>query len=258
MFVTTCGKVNPEVIRKANQTAEELGLSYIPRNKRSIPDHMNEYDQDCLVIGKERAELYTREGKSDPFFFHPNSASFRIKRVLRNESDPLIEIAELEEGMSFLDCTLGLASDSIIASHVCGESGEVVGIEANKYISHIIAKGLKEWKSPLRELNEAMSRITVMNGYFEEVLRSFPDNRYDVVYFDPMFEEALTDSNGINPIRNWAHYSGLSNEVVTQAKRVAKKRVILKEHYQSPLFDKLNFKVQKRPSSKFHFGVITV
>ena len=78
----------------------------------------------------------------------------------------------------------------------------------------------------------------------------------DVVYFDPMFEEALTDSTGINPIRNWAAYTPLTAEVIEEAKRVARKRIVMKNHYHSPLFDQHGFQVIKRPSAKFHFGVI--
>lgn len=258
MFVTTCGRANQEVIEKAYKTAEVLDIPYIPRKKRSISHHMNLHGQDCLVIGKERLELHSREENSGPFFFHPNSASFRIKRVMRGEIDPLIEAADLKEGMSFLDCTLGLASDSIVASHIVGEKGRVVGIEANKYISHILHHGLKDWVSPLDELNSAMNRITVINGHFQKELKGIPDDAFDVVYLDPMFEEALTHSHGINPIRQWANYTGITKEGIEEAKRVAKKRVVLKEHYQSPLFKELGFDVIKRPSAKFHFGIIRV
>jgi 16S rRNA G966 N2-methylase RsmD len=258
VFVTTCGRANQEVIEKAYKTAEILDIPYIPRKKRSILHHMNLQEKDCLVIGKERLELHTREENSEPFFFHPNSASFRIKRVMRGETDPLIEACDLKEGMSFLDCTLGLASDSIIASHIVGEKGRVVGVEANKYISHILHHGLQDWVSPLHELNSAMNRITVINGHFQEELKGIPDDAFDVVYLDPMFEEALTDSHGINPIRHWASYSGLTKEGIKQAIRVAKKRVVLKEHYQSPLFKELGFDVNKRPSAKFHFGILRV
>lgn len=256
MFVTTCGRANQSVIEKAQQAANTLSIPYVPRKKRSIRSHMENTYQDCLVIGKERLELHTREGKGEPFFFHPNSASFRIKRLMRGETDPLIEAAGLKEGMTFLDCTLGLASDSIIASHIVGEAGNVTGIEANKYISHILTHGLKEWVSPLQALNSAMNRITVLNGQFQEELKKIPDDAFDVVYLDPMFEEALADSHGINPIRQWASYTGVTKEGIEEAKRVAKNRVVLKEHYQSPLFEEMGFEVLKRPSAKFHFGLI--
>ena len=37
---------------------------------------------DVLVAGKNRYELY-RIGMEEPFFFHPNSAAFRLKRLVK-------------------------------------------------------------------------------------------------------------------------------------------------------------------------------
>ncbi|WP_175991619.1 class I SAM-dependent methyltransferase [Bacillus sp. Marseille-Q1617] len=255
MFVTTCGRANKNVIDEALQIAIELDIPYIERGKKSLIYHMEKQGQDCVMVGKERRELHKQKGE-EPFFFHPNSASFRIKRLMRGETDPMVEAAGLKEGMSFLDCTLGLASDSIIASHIVGPEGRVKGIEANKYIASIISAGLKNWTSPLAELNEAMKRVEVWQGSYEDRLKECSDKSVDIVYFDPMFEEGLTDSTGINPIRNWASYTPLTKESIEEAKRVARKKIVMKNHYQSPLFNEHGFEVIKRPSAKFHFGVI--
>ncbi|MCA1054553.1 class I SAM-dependent methyltransferase [Rossellomorea aquimaris] len=258
MFVTTCGRANEAVIEEALRIASKLDIPYIKRGKKSLTHHMDKNEMNCVVVGKERLELHKRDKHEEPFFFHPNSASFRIKRLMRGERDPMVDAAGLEEGMSFLDCTVGLASDSIIASHIVGPKGKVKGFEANPYIAHIISEGLKKWTSPLDELNEAMSRVEVIQQRFEEGLKECGDQSMDVVYFDPMFEEALTDSAGINPIRTWAAYTSITNEVMNEARRVAKMKIVMKNHYQSPLFEEHGFEVIKRPSSKFHFGVISV
>jgi hypothetical protein len=258
VFVTTCGRANENVINEAMRIASELNIPYIERGKKSLTYQMKKQDQDCVVVGKERLELHRKGEDDEPFFFHPNSASFRIKRLMRGEKDPMVEAAGLQQGMNFLDCTLGLASDSIIASHIVGNEGSIQGMEANKYIAAIIAEGLKNWTSPLAELNEAMKRIEVSQGNFEKRLRECADQSMDVVYFDPMFEEGLTDSTGINPIRTWASYTPITKEVITEAKRVAKYKVVMKNHYQSPLFEEHGFEVIKRPSAKFHFGVINL
>ncbi len=38
--------------------------------------------------------------------------------------------------MTVLDCTLGMASDSIVASYVVGESGKVTGLEGVSMASY--------------------------------------------------------------------------------------------------------------------------
>ncbi|WP_204553231.1 class I SAM-dependent methyltransferase [Bacillus ectoiniformans] len=254
MIITTSARTNETVITKAITASSELGLPYVKRNKRSIVALQEQYNSDCIVVAKERMEVHL-SGIEEPFFFHPNSASFRLKRMIRGERDPLIEAAGLTAGMSFLDCTLGLASDSIAASCIVGENGKVTGVEGNPVLAYIVSDGLKQWPAPFKELKESMHRIQVVNRRFEDMLASLPDDSYDVVYFDPMFEEAIS-SKGIDKLRGLALYEPLRAQTVTEAQRVAKKRVILKDHFRSSRFETLGFHQLQRPSSAFHFGVI--
>ncbi|MFZ7944193.1 hypothetical protein [Neobacillus sp. 19] len=98
--------------------------------------------QTVIVVGKDRVELFEK-GSTLPFFFHPNSAMFRIKRLLSGENDPFADAAQLTEGMTILDCTLGLASDAIVASFLVGKGGHVTGLEGHKYLAYIVQEGLK-------------------------------------------------------------------------------------------------------------------
>ena len=131
LIVTTAGRTNEEMIEKAMQTAKELGLRYIERGKRTVKGMKERYAEDILVVGKERLELFSTDS-NEPFFFHPNSASFRLKRIMKGEEDSFVEAAGLAAGMSLLDCTMGMASDAIVASHVVGGEGRITGIEASR------------------------------------------------------------------------------------------------------------------------------
>ncbi|HAQ07440.1 MAG TPA: hypothetical protein DCR24_07970 [Bacillus bacterium] len=255
MFVTTAGRTNEEMVTLARRIAGELKAEFVPRKKRSIAAIQEAKPEDCLVVGKERLELFPL-GEVSPFFFHPNSAMFRIKRLIKGEADPLIDAAKLEKGMSFLDCTLGLASDSIVASYVAGEKGLVTGIEARPELLFIVDAGLRSWDSGLDSINEAMKNIRVMGGYSLDYLKAQKDNSFDCVYFDPMFDESILESDGIRGLSCFAVYEGISKETINHALRVAKKRVILKDHFRSERFKEFNFEVYRRKSSKFHFGVI--
>jgi hypothetical protein len=77
MFVTTAGRTNRQMIEKAVETAEKLRVDFIPRNKKSILHLQSILDSDCIVVGKERLELFGK-GAEQPFFFHPNSAIYRF------------------------------------------------------------------------------------------------------------------------------------------------------------------------------------
>ncbi len=257
MFVTTAGRTNEEMISRAKEAAKILKCDYVNRKKKSISYLTNLHHQDCIVVGHERLELHAKNERS-PFFFHPNSASFRIKRIIGGESDPFLEAANLEKGMSILDCTLGMASDSIVASHAVGGSGKVIGLEANEHVAYLVKEGLTTWSSSVMEMNAAMKRIEVVNTNFKTFLASIASDSFDCVYLDPMFEEAIDSSNGIQPLRKWAEYTPITEEVIFHAKRVAKERVVLKEHFRTPLFERFGFDVIKRRSSKFHYGIIKI
>ncbi|RLQ95176.1 class I SAM-dependent methyltransferase [Falsibacillus albus] len=260
MFITTSARTNEMMKETAKSYAHQLGVPYKERNKRTVKAMQAHFKDACMVIGKERIELFgwtEKSGTGNAFFFHPNSASFRIKRLERGEDDPLIAASNLNEGMTFLDCTLGLGSDSIVASHVVGESGNVVGTEANRYLSFMVKEGLSGWDSGHCGINEAMMRIKVVHMHHLEYLNSLPDESFDCIYFDPMFEDSINESEGIKGLKDWAVYEDITSKAIAEAKRVAIQRVVLKDSFRSSRFEKYGFDVIRRKNSKFHFGVIT-
>lgn len=258
MFVTTVGRVDKETMILAERLAEELHIPYIARRKRSVRDIQSEHDEDdCLVFGKKRMELYRYQEK-EPFFFHPNLAMIRIKRLIRGESDPFLIAGDINEGDSVLDCTLGLGSDAIVASFAVGEHGQVVALEGNQYLAMLVEHGMKTWENAEEKMIQAMRRIEVIQADHYDILKALPDDHFDVVYFDPMFEETIQESNGIKGLTHFAEDKDLSMEIMKEAKRVARKRVVLKDHFRSSRFEEFGFEVLKRKTSKFHFGFISI
>lgn len=257
MFITTAGRTNEEMIEKAKVIAEELQVRFVARKKRSVALLQQLQNDSCIVVYKERLELFLL-GETEPFFFHPSSAMFRIKRLIRGEHDPFIEVCQLREGMSFLDCTLGLASDSIVASFQVGERGKVIGLEAEKYLSYVVQDGLKKWSTDIQDINEAMRRIEVHHIHCFNFLKALPNDSVDVVYFDPMFEETISESVSIQPLTKIANYDRFESKWIIEALRVAKKRVVLKDHYLSERFIQFGFNVMPRKTAKFHFGYIDI
>ncbi|KEF37964.1 putative SAM-dependent methyltransferase [Schinkia azotoformans MEV2011] len=256
MIITTAGRTNNEMIQLAIRYAALLQIPYISRRKLSVEEIMVQEKDDVLVVGQNRLDIYPLNHPHEPIFFHPNSAMFRVKRVLRGEADPLVYAAGLKEGMTFLDCTLGLGSDSIVASSVVGKTGRVVGIEGNRFIAFLLQHGLKTWESGSDEMNLAMSRIEVVQRNNLDFLKEQKNNSFDVVYFDPMFNMKIEESDGIKGLRNIALYTDILEETIAEAKRVANKRIVLKDYWKSTRFETFGFAVFRRKTAKFHFGVI--
>lgn len=256
-IVTTAGRTNESFIEKAQTIATELSISYVNRSKKSVRAMHEQYDSDLLVVSKERLEFYAN-GSNIPFFFHPNSAAFRLKRLLKGESDSFLEATNLKKGNSFFDATAGLCSDSIIAAYATGDMGTVYACEVNEIIAYIVSVGLKNYETDFVELKRCMRNVKLAHVNAVEALKAIESNSYDVVYMDPMFEELIEESSNFQPLRAIGQHHLLTLEWVEEAKRVAKKRVVVKAHFRSDLFERFGFHRLTRQTSKFHYGIIEI
>ncbi|WP_107841196.1 class I SAM-dependent methyltransferase [Metasolibacillus meyeri] len=253
--VTTAGRPDALSEELAQFVCATLEIEFVPRQKRSVAAISRELQANVIVAGKNRYEYYAK-GADAPFFFHPNSAAFRLKRVARGEVEPLLEACQLTKGDSFLDCTFGMGADSMLAAFVVGEQGKVVGLEANRNIAFIVKHGMQTYDTTKLPLTACMRQIEVRHIEAVEFLRQQPADAFDVVYMDPMFEETIEEANNFEALRQAGNHLALTAEWVQEAVRVAQKRVVLKAHYQSPYFEQYGFQRTVRPTAKFHYGVI--
>ncbi|WP_413381450.1 class I SAM-dependent methyltransferase [Alkalihalobacillus sp. 1P02AB] len=255
MIVTTVRKNAQRLEPKAKELASLLQAPFMSRGGDSVETLQRRFEQEVIVVGSEKIQFFPKDS-ADPFFYHPNSAFVRIKQIEKKQLEPLKAASDLQAGMSFLDCTLGLASDSLVAQYLVGESGRVIGVEENFVIATLVQIGLNSWTDGRADLLDLMKKITVKHAHHLDYLKEQPDNSFDVVYFDPMFEQAILESKGISGLRSLAHYGTISEEAIQEAKRVAKHRVVLKDHWQSSRFSQFQFSVLKRGHAAFHYGFL--
>lgn len=253
-IVTTAGRPDEQSLRLAEFASQKLQATIVPREKRSVRKLSEVYDANVIVAGKNRFEYYAK-GAEAPFFFHPNSAAFRLKRVARGEDEPLLTACALQKGDTFLDCTLGIGADSLLAAYAVGKVGKVLGIEADKNIAFIVKTGMQTYDTTELPLTGCMRNIEVIHSTALEFLKKQKDGSFDVVYMDPMFEEVIEESTNFEPLRIAGKHMTLTDEWVNEAKRVAKSRVVLKAHYKSYWFERYQFQRDVRLTAKFHYGV---
>ncbi|MBP1995192.1 class I SAM-dependent methyltransferase [Paenibacillus eucommiae] len=255
MLVTTSYDPTQELLDKACKLSEAWGGFYVPRHKLSIEQlRLRNGDQAVLLVTKEEIRYY---GEGRPaFFFHPSMAAIRVKRLLRGEKDPLLEASGVVERDHVLDCTAGLASDSILFSFAAGEHGVVTAIESERVPALLIMEGLQGYHSDIPGLNEAMRRIQVKHTDHLAYLRTLEPQSVDTIYFDPMFRSPLEQSNSISPLRDVANGEAITLETILQARRVARKSIVLKESKDSLEFARLGFDSVARSSTKTTYGVI--
>ena len=226
MIITTSNDADC-LIEKARKLSAEYGIEYRVRGEKSLAWLFETADPQVLVVNHSRGLSYYEEGRGEAFY-HPNMAFHRIRLLQNGGRDTLASVCGLEPGMTFFDGTLGLASDALIASCVTGEGGCVTGVEKSFPIYLLVKEGLRFYAEQHPEMEPLVRRLQILHADSLDVLRACGDNRYDILYFDFMFQRPVHKSFGIEVIRDYASYDTITAECVEEAKRVAGKRVIVK------------------------------
>lgn len=254
MIVSTSFHPDNELIEEARQLARDLAVPYIVRKRDSLPDLLKRAKSDEVILVTKKGWRYERED-GHIFHFHPSTSALRIKNLARGESDSLVKYAELQSGDQVLDCTLGMASDAIVASYSVGETGRVVGLESQPVLALMVQQGLQTTVTHRTRLDAAMRRVEVICQDYRQYLPNLEVNSFDVVIFDPMFRETIKASSAMQVLKPLANPTPLDEESVRHAIRVARRGVLLKERPKSGEFERLGFAIVKE-SSQFAWGVI--
>ena len=226
MIITTSSK-DERLIEKAVRLSETYGIPYRVRGEKSLAYLFETEDSQVFVVNHKRGLSYYEPGKAEAFY-HPNMAFQRLKVLRNGGTDCLTAICGLECGMTFLDGTLGLASDARIAAHVVGERGKVIGVEKSLPLYVLVQEGLAFHAEREQETAEVLGRMELHHGDNLEFLRSRTADSADIVYFDFMFHRPVTASFGIETIRDYAVYDVLTDAHIAEAARVARERVVVK------------------------------
>lgn len=201
-------------------------IPLLPRQDRSISYLLAHYELDYLLV-LEDGEL-AAYSQGNRLVFHPGMAAPRLKQWNQGVEETLMTALALAPGERALDCTMGLASDALVASAMVGETGRVVCLEKSPVIYIVTTYGLAHSTKGSLQLQAAMRRIETQLGDYREVLPNLADNSFEVVYLDPMFAQPVQSSTGIAGLRNVADYYQPTAEDFAQARRVASKRVVVK------------------------------
>ncbi|HFU4199133.1 TPA: class I SAM-dependent methyltransferase [Streptococcus suis] len=245
MIVTTSLGMDEGLVYRARRIASELGIEYKERKKQSVGKMLGTYEA-VLVLYKDKLILEQRGGQV--LFFHPDTAMLRIK----SGRDPLLELLGKEK-QSIIDCTMGLGSDSIV---LASAGHRVTALESSKLVHFIVSRGLQDFDSGLQEVNRAMRSIQTIWTDSLTYLKEQIDKSVDVIYFDPMFSEEIKESQNLSGLSGLADRSRLTEEIVSEAKRVARKKLIIKAHFRDRVFEDFGFVRHVRPNQKFHYGEI--
>ncbi len=243
LAVTVSTQVDPVHVAQAKQLARQWGLPFVMRPRKTGLDVLlNTAAESFLVLGSDGWTLRDREGTLQ---WSPNMAWLRIKRIDNGERDDhLVRLCELKQGDHVLDCTLGLAQDALVCSRVVGPSGRVVGVEHAVPLWILASQGLAAW-----DIGNHSARVTTLLGDSADLLETLDDQSFDCVLFDPMFEKPKKSSPGFEVLRRYATDAPLSSHMLAQARRVARRWVVVKSARYTPALKNLG--LTPEPTSRY-------
>jgi 16S rRNA (guanine1516-N2)-methyltransferase len=225
--VTTSVSPADSAIRHAKAVAAELGCPFRARLRESLQDIRRASGCPYLIVITGEEVRFV--SSSATFWFHPNMARTRIEFILRGGTDRLVEFIGLKPGDRVLDTTCGLGADAITAAHISGETGRVLALERSEVLAAIVRHGAALYRHRTDEVVQAMRRVEVVTGHAGDYLAAQKEGAWDIVYFDPMFDQTFRASQGLDLVRTLAWPEPTTPELIIEAQRVAARCVVMKD-----------------------------
>jgi hypothetical protein len=222
-WIVTTPRRRHDLNRKARETAARLGLEFIARGVEPFDRIFERAGADAAYVETDKFPLiHTAAGE---IYFHINTAGRRTSHG--GEPDALIRALAPRPEDSVLDATLGIGCDAlVIATQLT--SGKLTGVESNPLLADLVSRGLCDYHFKKDYLREAAGRIEVVRSDHLEFLKGRADDEFDLIYFDPMFEETVAASPTMQRIKALAEKTPLTEAAVVEARRVARRRIVIK------------------------------
>ena len=238
LAVTTSVHPPSALEAQAQGYAAALGSPYVPRSGLAIPSVFAACEAERLLIaGQDHLRLRDRATGAE-YFFHPNLFQVRAYNLEHGGRDHFLEAVQLTPGDFLLDCTLGFACEAGLAALTAGSSGQVVGLESVPELALVSRVGTQLFTLHSAALTAALRRVQVVTADARAYLPGCADGSVDVVYFDPFFEHRLSGSEvSVSPLFVFGNPAPLDPATVAEARRVARRRVVIKHPRDEPLPD---------------------
>ncbi|BDG10615.1 class I SAM-dependent methyltransferase [Anaeromyxobacter paludicola] len=226
MRVTVTTPLHPRSDERAaaRAAADRHGLPFAERGRRSLPEVAREAGAEALLVLSPRAAALWLDGAERRW--DPGMGALRLKRLDKAgdpTADPFLAAAAIRPGERILDCTLGLGADALVAAAAAGPEGRVVGLEASPALAALVAEGLARHPHP------AARRVEARAGDAAALLAGLPAGSFDLVCFDPMFRYGRAEPPGFDLVRRLADPRPLAPETLREARRVARRAVLVKD-----------------------------
>ena len=203
------------------ELAKARVLSEIPTFELKNRKDVN-WEEPVLQVNRTgyRVKVLRREYRWHPGLLHT--------RLDAGWSHPLVRAMDLKVGDEVLDCTLGMGTDAAFLAAMTQRT--VIGVEIQTAIALMTQEGLIQ----------AGHNVVVVNADARAFIASLPSNSFDVVQGDPMFPKGTGVTHSLDVLRQVGHHEALGFEWLAHARRVARKRVVVRDIAKGDLLEAMN------------------
>ncbi len=232
--VTVSSKAGPDLRVQARAQAAKWGVPFFDRPKKR---GLARAENPCAAYLMLRGDGWVLRDASNALRFTPGMAQLRIKRWDDGDRDDvLITLAQLKPADEVLDCTFGLGADSLVCAHVVGAKGRVLGLEKSFPLAALAQVSVDSVRTPVS------APILIECADARERLSQLPARSFDVVLFDPMFAKPQTAAPHFDMFRRYACHDALTPQMLEDARRIARRYVLVKGSRYSDDFKKLGIR----------------
>ncbi len=235
LAVTTGRDVDDEHRRRAASVAERLACPLVPR--ASFARMSADCGADCFyVVRATHEELRAVDGRAahvQPGLM-PTKLGEGLRHPLIRALRGVVDDGDRAEDVGVVfDGTLGLANDAVHVAAVTG--ARVDGCEASAVLHALLEEGLPRIARSAEPWAAAATRVTARLGDSAAALAALPDDAVDAVLLDPMMSRRKRSAPSFDLLRAFAVPDRASPRLLQEARRVARRRVVLKLGKGAPL-----------------------
>jgi hypothetical protein len=226
--VTTCRRPEAAHLERARRVADRLGVGLVERAGLEAIFAATGAEV-AYVVGRDHDALFDREGHG--CFVQPALLTMKLQDGRRHPYlRALAGGVDGEPPRHVVDATLGLAADAL---HAAGGLGcRVTGIEKSPVLACLLEEGVARLATLALP-----GRIEVVEAEATAWLAAQPDDSADVVVVDPMMSRPKRSTPSFAIVRRFAWPARASAALLVEARRVARRRVVLKLGRGAPLPD---------------------
>ena len=223
IIVTTTKQADALSEKRGREVAAFCAIPFVLRDD-SVARLLRRNNADtAYVVGPQKVDI--RQGKHTIMV---NASMYQLTAAA-GRAHPLLHAISPKNNppvKHVLDATLGLAKDAIQVAGIVG--CRVTGLESVPILTCLAEDGLARLAVQDRAWAAAAARITVHCTEATAWMKQQAAESVDVVYLDPMFEHKLNAPPGFELLRQLADGKALTLELLQEAVRVARERVVVK------------------------------